>query len=276
MGKIPCWLLDSDWRYYPLYELNIFRKHEYICIMYIYLYFLSFHPYWVGAGSQHSYQCRTRTCLSYRTDIMATDVLETQVAKSSSAVVLTKFSSVIPASSAEGLTSDNLIDFWASYDDQAIHIWCIVADAKWPPFRRWHFQKHFLNVSIRISVKKSLRFIPRVQLTITHHWFRQWLCADQAPNHYLNQRWLDYRCIYASHGLNDLINQSHDDMEILLAFLGFCGVNPLVTNHWYSPPQRACHMELWFCFVVSLNKLLNKSQFAIRDVMMLMWHHCNV
>ena len=172
MGRIPCWLLDSHWRYYPLYELNIFRKHEYICLMYIYLYFLSFHPYWVGAGSQHSYQCRTRTCLSYRTNIMATDVLETQVAKSSSTVVLTKFSSVIPASSAKGLKSDNLIDFWASYDDQAIHIWYIVADAKWPPFRRWHFQKHFFNVSIRISVKKSLRYIPRVQLTITHHWFR--------------------------------------------------------------------------------------------------------
>ena len=48
---------------------------------------------------------------------MATDVLETQVAKSSSAVVLTKFSSVIPASSAEGLKADNLIDFWSSYDD---------------------------------------------------------------------------------------------------------------------------------------------------------------
>ena len=53
---------------------------------------------------------------------MAADVLETQVVKSSAAVVLTKFSSDIPATSAEGLKSDNLIDFWASYDDQAIHI----------------------------------------------------------------------------------------------------------------------------------------------------------
>ena len=44
----------------------------------------------------------------------------------------------------------------------------------------------------------------RVQLTIFQHWFRWWLGADQAPSHYLNQWWLDYRCIYASPGLNEL------------------------------------------------------------------------
>ena len=44
-----------------------------------------------------------------------------------------------------------------------------------------------------------------VQLTISQHWFRIWLGADQATNHYLDQWWLDYRCIYASLGLNELI-----------------------------------------------------------------------
>ena len=29
----------------------------------------------------------------------------------------------------------------------------------------------------------------RVQLTISQHWFRQWLGVDQATNHYLNQCW---------------------------------------------------------------------------------------
>ena len=43
-----------------------------------------------------------------------------------------------------------------------------------------------------------------VQLTIFQHWFRQWLGADQATSHYLNQWWLDYRRIYASLGLNEL------------------------------------------------------------------------
>ena len=43
-----------------------------------------------------------------------------------------------------------------------------------------------------------------VQITIFQHWFRYWLGADQAPSHYLNQWWLDYRRIYASLGLNEL------------------------------------------------------------------------
>ena len=43
-----------------------------------------------------------------------------------------------------------------------------------------------------------------VQLTIFHHWFRQWLGAVQTTRHSLNQWWLDYRRIYASFGLNEL------------------------------------------------------------------------
>ena len=44
-----------------------------------------------------------------------------------------------------------------------------------------------------------------VQLAIFQHWFRQWLGAVQATSHYLNQWWLDYRRIYASLGLNELM-----------------------------------------------------------------------
>ena len=40
-----------------------------------------------------------------------------------------------------------------------------------------------------------------VQLTIFQHWFG----AIQATSHYLNQWWLVYRRIYASHGLSELI-----------------------------------------------------------------------
>ena len=32
---------------------------------------------------------------------------------------------------------------------------------------------------------------PRVQLTTNQHWFRQWLGAEQATSHYLNQCWRD-------------------------------------------------------------------------------------
>ena len=46
----------------------------------------------------------------------------------------------------------------------------------------------------------------RFELTIFQHWFRQWLGADQATSHYLNQWWLLYWCIYASLGLNEWTN----------------------------------------------------------------------
>ena len=45
---------------------------------------------------------------------------------------------------------------------------------------------------------------PRVSLTIFQHWFWQWLGADQATSHYLNQYWLDHWRIFASFGLNEL------------------------------------------------------------------------
>ena len=45
---------------------------------------------------------------------------------------------------------------------------------------------------------------PRVQLTISQHWFRKWLGADQPTRHYLNQWWLVHWRKYASSGLNEL------------------------------------------------------------------------
>ena len=38
-----------------------------------------------------------------------------------------------------------------------------------------------------ISIKISLKFFPRVQLTISQHWFRKWFGAYQSKSHCLNQ-----------------------------------------------------------------------------------------
>ena len=38
----------------------------------------------------------------------------------------------------------------------------IQAEIKWPPFRRQHFQMHFLNENVWISLKISLKFVPKV------------------------------------------------------------------------------------------------------------------
>ena len=52
---------------------------------------------------------------------------------------------------------------------------------------------------LRFHWNLFLRFV----LIIFQHWFRYWLDADQATNHYMNQWWLVYWRIYASPGLNE-------------------------------------------------------------------------
>ena len=42
---------------------------------------------------------------------------------------------------------------------------------------------HFVEWNVWNSLTISLKF----ELTIFHHWFRWWLCADQATSHHLNQ-----------------------------------------------------------------------------------------
>ena len=52
----------------------------------------------------------------------------------------------------------------------------------------------------------------RIQLTISQHWFRQWLAADQAASHYEKQRWFIYWCIFA------LLDPNKLTMQILVQF----------------------------------------------------------
>ena len=81
----------------------------------------------------------------------------------------------------------------------------IEAAKKWPPFSRPHFQMHFREWKIyRFRVRFQWNLFPRVQLTISQHWFRWWLGAGQATSHYLNQWWLVCWRIYASPGVNEL------------------------------------------------------------------------
>ena len=43
--------------------------------------------------------------------------------------------------------------------------------------------------SVRLRFEFHWSLFPRVQLTISQHWFRKWLGAEQATSHYLNQCW---------------------------------------------------------------------------------------
>ena len=55
------------------------------------------------------------------------------------------------------------------------------------------------GLRLRFHWNLFLRFV----LILFQHWFRYWLDADQATNHYMNQWWLVYWRIYASPGLNE-------------------------------------------------------------------------
>ena len=77
----------------------------------------------------------------------------------------------------------------------------------------------------------------RVQLTISQHWFRWWLGAVQATSHYLKQWWLDYRRIYASLGLNELmlsLRRAHQ-----MTCLG------IWSNAFSRSTKRPCTVAAW-------------------------------
>ena len=59
---------------------------------------------------------------------------------------------------------------------------------------KWIFLNKMYEFSLRFHWSLFLSF----ESTIFHHLFRSWLGAIQATSHYLNQRWLDYRCICVS------------------------------------------------------------------------------
>ena len=86
----------------------------------------------------------------------------------------------------------------------------------------------------------------RVQLTIFHHWFRQWLGAGQATNHCLNQWWLVYWRIYASYwriyasfGLNELMQDCSNFSALLMELLKSC-----------TKPSTmcSCYRSCWWCW----------------------------
>ena len=71
------------------------------------------------------------------------------------------------------------------------------------------FHMMFPNAFSWMKMYKSrVRFnwslFPMVHLTISQHWFRQWLGAGQVTSHYLNQWWLMFWRMCASLGLNEL------------------------------------------------------------------------
>ena len=79
-----------------------------------------------------------------------------------------------------------------------------------------NFKCIFLNENVWISIAVSLKFVPRVQLTIFQHWFREWLGADQATTIIWTHDGLVWWRIYASLGLNELTHSPLGDVAAIL------------------------------------------------------------
>ena len=52
-----------------------------------------------------------------------------------------------------------------------------------------NFKCIFLKGNCCLLIHISLNIVLRVQLIISLHWFRWWLCAEEATSRYLNQWW---------------------------------------------------------------------------------------
>ena len=86
------------------------------------------------------------------------------------------------------------------------------------------FSNAFFYENVLITNRFHWSLFPRVQSTLSQHWFRWWLVADQATSHYLKHWWFYYQHIYASLGLNQL-----------------------KTGHQDCSPSNGCQRDMPFC-----------------------------
>ena len=86
-------------------------------------------------------------------------------------------------------------------------------------FNNWHIEAHtmahiwLVTFWYALSWMKMLQFRLKfhwisffgIRFTVSQHWLRWWLCAEQATSHYLNQWWLNYVthiCVARPHWVN--------------------------------------------------------------------------
>ena len=84
------------------------------------------------------------------------------------------------------------------------------------------FKCIFLNENVRISIEISLKFVPKGPINNIPALVQIMAWTGQAPSHYLNQLWFDYRHIYAWHDFNEFN---------CLCLIGTVCVQPL-TQKW--------------------------------------------
>ena len=92
---------------------------------------------------------------------------------------------------------------------------------------------------LEFRLRNHWNLFVRFEVTISQHWLRWWLGADQATSHYLSQWWVVYWRIYASLGLNELtplvVNPEYSDesRSIPLLLITWLLASPVHHQIWY-------------------------------------------
>ena len=101
----------------------------------------------------------------------------------------------------------------------------------------------FLNENVWNSINISLKFVPWGAINNIPTMVQVMAWRDQATIHYLNQWWLDYRRIYASLGLNELINIGSVNGLLHESIKPFS--ESVSTNHHWGLVTFTCRQFHW-------------------------------
>ena len=119
------------------------------------------------------------------------------------------------------------------------------------------FSNAFFYWNVIISIEISPRFVHKVPINNIAALVQIWLRADQATSHYLNQWWLDYRRIYVSLGLSDLIETTYGSLILKAFSLSSYKLYPYYLLNWIELVHGSSLPSHTFIWEVITNQCAN-------------------
>ena len=116
------------------------------------------------------------------------------------------------------------------------------------------FKWIFFNENVWILINISLKFVPGGPINNIPTLVQVMAWCRPGASHYLNQWWLNYQCIYASLGLNELKLQYY---VIVCQFLSYCMVSS--SMQYLSFNKWSCLMCKFYIFMCYSNLLFADS-----------------
>ena len=105
------------------------------------------------------------------------------------------------------------------------------------------FKRIFLNENVRISIKISLKFVPKVPINNIPALFQIMAWRRPATSHYLKRWWSLYWRIYASLGLNEVNSNENTKVSCYYCHLSHRYVLPIqhLETHTIPPVIMYCY-----------------------------------